>query len=308
MNSHHLQTRLQRTHQVQQADLQQNQRLKLNKWPYKRSYEFPGGAKLELGQRTCIMGILNTTPDSFSDGGRYMDVDTAVRQARRLAAEGADIIDIGGESTRPGFAAVPLEEELKRVLPVIRAIREALPAMALSIDTYKAETAKQALEAGAHIINDIWGLKGDPGMARVAADFRCPVIISHNRHNRDYADLAADVLADLRESAALARAAGVADDCIWLDPGIGFAKTHEDNLALMNQLHRLTGEGYPVLLGTSRKKFIRETLGLGTDEIAFGTAATTVLGIAQGCQIVRVHDVRSNREAAMMTDAIVYPR
>ncbi|QHW35128.1 dihydropteroate synthase [Paenibacillus rhizovicinus] len=277
-----------------------------NQWPYKRTYTFTGGAKLELGSRTAIMGILNTTPDSFSDGGRYSDVEAAVRHARQLAAEGADIIDIGGESTRPGFAAVSLEEELKRVLPAIRAIREALPDMPISIDTYKAETAKQALEAGAHIINDIWGLKSDPRMAEVAAAFRCPVIISHNRHDRDYADLAEDVLADLRESVAIARAAGVTDDNIWLDPGIGFAKTHEDNLALMNQLYKLTGEGYPVLLGTSRKKFIRETLGLQTHEIAFGTAATTALGIVQGCQLVRVHDVRSNRETALMTDAIVY--
>lgn len=277
-------------------------------WPYKRTYSFPGGARLELGHRTCIMGILNTTPDSFSDGGQYNDVEAAVRHARQLAAEGADIIDIGGESTRPGFAAVPLEEELRRVLPAIRAIREALPDIVLSIDTYKADTAKQALEAGAHIINDIWGLKGDPRMAEVAAACHCPVVISHNRRNREYADLAADVLADLRESAALALAAGVARDNIWLDPGIGFAKTHEDNLALMNQLYKLTGEGYPVLLGTSRKKFIRDTLGLQTDEAAFGTAATTSLGIAQGCQIVRVHDVRSNKQTAMMADAIVYPR
>jgi dihydropteroate synthase len=254
------------------------------------------------------MGILNATPDSFSDGGQYSEVEAAVRHARQMAAEGADIIDIGGESTRPGFAAVPMEEELKRVIPVIHAIREALPEMPLSIDTYKAETAKKALEAGAHIINDIWGLKGDPGMAEVAAAFCCPVIISHNRHNLDYTDLAADVLADLRESVALARAAGVPDENIWLDPGIGFAKTYHDNLTLMNHLYKLTEEGYPVLLGTSRKKFIRETLGLPTNELVFGTAATTVLGIAQGCQIVRVHDVRSNKESAMMTDAIVYPR
>ncbi|NBD28054.1 dihydropteroate synthase [Paenibacillus glycinis] len=280
----------------------------LQRWPYRREYVFPDGVKLELGKRTLIMGILNATPDSFSDGGRYGKAEAAVHHARRMAAEGADIIDIGGESTRPGFAAVPLEEELERVLPVIRAVRAALPDMPLSIDTYKAETAKQALQAGAHIINDIWGLKADPRMAEVASDFRCPVIISHNRDNRGYGDLAADVMADLRESIAIARAAGVRGDDIWLDPGIGFAKTHADNLSLMNRLRTLTGEGYPVLLGTSRKKFIRDTLGLQTNEVAFGTAATTVLGIAQGCQIVRVHDVRSNKEAAMMTDAIVYPR
>lgn len=284
------------------------QQRELGQWPYRREYVFPGGVKLSLGNRTLIMGILNATPDSFSDGGRYGEAEAAVQHARRMAAEGADIIDIGGESTRPGFAAVPLKEELERVVPVIRAIRAALPDMPLSIDTYKAETAKQALLAGAHIINDIWGLKADPRMAEVAAAFRCPVIISHNRDDRGYGDLAADVMADLRESIALAQAAGVRGDDIWLDPGIGFAKTHADNLSLMNRLRTLTEAGYPVLLGTSRKRFIRDTLGLQTDEVAFGTAATTVLGIAQGCQIVRVHDVRSNKEAAMMTDAIVYPR
>ncbi|WP_219839115.1 dihydropteroate synthase [Paenibacillus sp. R14(2021)] len=278
-------------------------------WPYQRAYIFPDGAKLQLGTRTLIMGILNTTPDSFSDGGRYNETEAAVRHARQMEADGADIIDIGGESTRPGFAAVSLDEELKRVIPVIKAVRLALPHMPISIDTYKAETARQALEAGAHLINDIWGLKADPQMAEVAAAFRCPVIISHNRHNRDYGDLALDVMADLLESVDIARAAGVLDANIWLDPGIGFAKTHADNLALMSQLHKLTGHGFPILLGTSRKKFIRDTLGgLQAHEVAFGTAATTVLGIAQGCQVVRVHDVRSNSEAARMTDAIVYPR
>ncbi|REE56407.1 dihydropteroate synthase [Paenibacillus taihuensis] len=281
--------------------------MKVGQWPYQRSYTFPDGVKLELGSRTLIMGILNTTPDSFSDGGRYNEVEAAVRHAREMAAEGADMIDIGGESTRPGFAPVPLEEELKRVVPVIRAIREALPEMPLSIDTYKAETARQALEAGAHIINDIWGLKGDAKMAEVAAAYGCPVIISHNRHDLHYSDLVTDVIRDLQESIAIAKRAGVAEDAIWLDPGIGFAKTYDDNVALMGQLDRLTAEGYPLLLGTSRKKFIRETLQLGTAaEVGYGTAATTALGIAQGCQIVRVHDVRDNKRTALMSDAIVY--
>ncbi|WP_308637068.1 dihydropteroate synthase [Paenibacillus silvisoli] len=277
-------------------------------WPHERIYTFADGVTLRLGTRTLIMGILNATPDSFSDGGRYNEVEAAVRHARELVAQGADIIDIGGESTRPGFAAVPLEEELKRVLPVIRAIREALPDTALSIDTYKAETARQALEAGAHIINDVWGLKADPRMAEVAAEFRCPVIISHNRKDMDYTDLVQDVIADLQEGVALAREAGVAESDIWLDPGIGFAKTYADNLTLMGQLDRLVAEGYPVLLGTSRKRFIRETLQLDTSELVFGTAATTSLGIMQGCQIVRVHDVLANKQTALMTDAIVYPQ
>lgn len=279
-----------------------------SEWPFRRSYTFSDGVKLALGERTSIMGILNMTPDSFSDGGRHNEVEAAVRHARQMAAEGADIIDVGGESTRPGFAAVPLDEELRRVLPVIRAIREALPEMPISIDTYKAETARQALEAGAHIINDIWGLKSDPLMAEVAAMHRCPVIISHNRHDGNYANLVADVLADLRESVTIALSAGVAPELIWLDPGIGFAKTHAENLALMNALSDITAEGFPVLLGTSRKKFIREVLGLQSDEVVFGTAATTVLGIAQGCQVVRVHDVRANKEAAVIADAVVYPR
>ncbi|WP_274648440.1 dihydropteroate synthase [Paenibacillus humicola] len=274
--------------------------------PYKRIYELDGGIRLELGERTLIMGILNATPDSFSDGGRYNSVEAAVAHARAMVEEGADIIDIGGESTRPGFDPVPLEEELRRVLPVIRAVRKALPHVPVSIDTYKAETARLALEAGAHIVNDVWGLKADPRMAQVAAEYGCPVIASHNRHARDYADLVPDVVADLRASVAIARAGGVADDAIWLDPGIGFAKTTGDNLRLMGSLGRLTSLGYPVLLGTSRKKFIRETLRLDAGEAAFGTAATVALGIAQGCQIMRVHDVRDMKRCASMADAIMY--
>ncbi|GIQ64254.1 hypothetical protein PACILC2_28220 [Paenibacillus cisolokensis] len=189
-----------------------------------RHYDLGGGVELELGSRTLIMGILNATPDSFSDGGRYTTVEEAVRRAVEMVEEGADIIDIGGESTRPGSAFVDAGEEQRRVLPVIRAVREALPKVPISIDTYKAETARAALEAGANIINDIWGLKGDERMPAVAAEYDCPVIISHNRHARDYSDLVPDVLADLQASVKLARHAGVRDDRIWLDPGIGFAK------------------------------------------------------------------------------------
>ncbi|MFC4098265.1 dihydropteroate synthase [Paenibacillus xanthanilyticus] len=254
------------------------------------------------------MGILNATPDSFSDGGRFQTVESAVAHARRMADEGADLIDIGGESTRPGFVPVPLEEELSRVLPVIRAVREALPGMPISIDTYKADTARAALEAGAHILNDIWALKGDPKMAEVAAEFGCPVILNHNRHDRDYGDFVEDVIADLRESAAIAQQHGVPEANIWLDPGIGFAKNYDENMTLMAHLSRLSDLGYPVLLGTSRKKFIRETLQLPVDELAFGTAATVTLGIAQGCQIMRVHDVRQMKQNARMADAIVYGR
>ena len=275
---------------------------------WKRSYELPGGVRLELGGRTLIMGILNATPDSFSDGGRYDNVAAAVEHARVRAAEGADIIDIGGESTRPGGAQVPLEEELRRVLPVISAVREALPDMPLSIDTYKAETAQRALEAGAHIINDVWGLQADPGMAAVAAAWGCPVVISHNREAVEYGDFVPDVLDDLLRGVKTALAAGVAEERIWLDPGIGFAKNYGHNLDLLGRLEEIAALGYPVLLGTSRKRFIRETLGLPPGDAVEGTGATVALGIAQGCQIVRVHDVKPMKRVAAMTDAIVYRR
>jgi dihydropteroate synthase len=274
---------------------------------WQRSYTFGDGVKLSLGERTLIMGILNATPDSFSDGGRYMDVEAAVAHAREMALQGADILDIGGESTRPGFEPVSAEEEIRRVVPVITAVRAALPDIPLSIDTYKAATARAALEAGAHIINDIWALKGDPGMAAAAAEYGCPVIVSHNRHARDYNDFVPDVLADLQGSIDLAKAAGVAEDAIWLDPGIGFAKTYEDNLELLGRLRELTALGYPVLLGTSRKRFIRQALrDLPVDQVAWGTAATVALGIAHGCQIMRVHDVREMKLTALMADAIHY--
>lgn len=273
---------------------------------YKRTYVFGSGTRLELGGRTLIMGILNATPDSFSDGGSYTSVDAALARAKAMVEEGADIIDIGGESTRPGFEPVGVEEELRRILPVIQVLRKALPHIPLSIDTYKAETARHALEAGAHIINDIWGLKGDPNMAAVAAEYACPVIINHNRHARDYNDFVPDVLADLQGSVSIARTAGIAEDQIWLDPGIGFAKTYEDNLELLGRLSELHALGYPVLLGTSRKRFIKQTLNLPVDELVEGTAATVALGIAHGCQIVRVHDVRAIKRTALMTDAILY--
>ncbi|QYR23837.1 dihydropteroate synthase [Paenibacillus sp. sptzw28] len=275
-------------------------------WPYIRSYELDEGVRLELGRRTLIMGILNMTPDSFSDGGRYNDIDAAIKYARKMVQDGADIIDVGGESTRPGSDPVTLEEELRRVLPVITALREELPRVPVSIDTYKAETALQALEAGAHIINDVWGFKADPRIASIAAEYGCPVILSHNRHTLDYADLVPDVIADLNVSIGIARSAGVAEPNIWLDPGIGFAKDYNNNLELLGRLDELTSLGFPVLLGTSRKKFIRETLRLSADEVAFGTAATITMGIAQGCQIVRVHDVIDMKRNALMADAIVY--
>ena len=274
---------------------------------WSRTYRLGGGITLELGRRTLVMGILNVTPDSFSDGGRYMAVDAAVAHAAKMVEAGADILDIGGESTRPGHETVPADEEIRRVIPVIRAVREALPHVPLSIDTYKAVTARKALEAGAHIINDVWGLTADPEMARTAAEFGCPVVISHNRRaTGGYADIAREVSADLLRSVRMAEGAGVDPYNIWLDPGIGFAKEYEDNLDMMGRLAELVRLGYPVLLGTSRKRFIRHALDLPVDDVVEGTAATVALGIAQGCQIVRVHDVDRIARTVRMTDAILY--
>ncbi|OMD71596.1 MULTISPECIES: dihydropteroate synthase [Paenibacillus] len=272
---------------------------------FKRTYRC-GNTDLELGNRTLIMGILNVTPDSFSDGGLWDHPDKAVEHALRMAAEGADIIDIGGESTRPGHQPVGLEEELARVLPVIESIHKAAPHLPLSIDTYKAEVARQALAAGAHIINDIWGCKEDPEMAAVAAAADCTIILMHNRQDRNYTNLSADMSADLKESIDLALAAGVKPANIILDPGIGFAKDYNENLQAMMLLDGLTELGYPLLLATSRKKFIRTVLDLPSDDVVEGTAATVAFGIAQGCQIVRVHDVSLIKRTVKMCDAMLY--
>ncbi|MBW5449005.1 dihydropteroate synthase [Cohnella sp. CFH 77786] len=270
-----------------------------------RSYSFQGGLRLELGRRTLIMGILNVTPDSFSDGGRYDAVEAAVERARQMESEGADLIDIGGESTRPGHDPVPLEEELRRVIPAVQAVRQAVR-LPISVDTYKAETARQALEAGAHLINDVWGFKRDQRIAAIAAEYGCPVILTHNRERRDYADFVPDVIGDLLASVSRAKSAGVAEENIWLDPGIGFAKEYDENVELMGRLDEIVRLGYPVLLGTSRKTFIRRTLNVEAWDALEGTAATQAVGIAQGCQIIRVHDVKQMKRVAAMTDAIVY--
>lgn len=272
---------------------------------YKRSYRL-GGASFTLGERTLVMGILNVTPDSFSDGGRFNNVESALQHAREMLAEGADLIDIGGESTRPGHEPVSEQEELERVIPVVEALHREFPQVPLSVDTYKAQVAREALKAGAHIINDVWGFKAEAPMAEVAAEFGCPVILMHNRHDRNYGDLLADVAADLGECVEIARQAGVRDENIILDPGIGFAKDYTENLRVMRALDELAGLGFPLLLGTSRKRFIRTALDLPVDEVVFGTAATVALGIAQGCQIVRVHDVKEIKQTVRMCDAIVY--
>lgn len=260
----------------------------------------------ELGRRTLIMGILNVTPDSFSDGGKYDTVERAEAHARRLVDEGADFIDVGGESTRPGHEPVSAEEELRRVIPVIRALAGGGCPVPISIDTYKAEVAAAALDAGASIVNDVWGGRKDPEILRVAAERGAPVVLMHNREDMNYGpDFVSDIVRELRECAQRALAAGIAPDRIVLDPGFGFAKTMPQHLELMGRLGEIAAIGYPVLLGTSRKRFIRFTLDAEAGDVVEGTVATTVLGIAQGVSIVRVHDVRVNVKAARMADAIV---
>ncbi|PSK06680.1 dihydropteroate synthase [Brevibacillus porteri] len=259
---------------------------------------------LPLGERTLVMGILNVTPDSFSDGGRYVDVDAALAQARVMVEAGADLIDIGGESTRPGSEAVDEATELDRVLPVIRTLSQEL-SVPLSIDTYKAAVAERAILEGAHIINDVWGAKRDPRMAEVAARLDVPIILMHNREDTDYHDFFPNYIEDLRESVQIALQAGVKQERIILDPGIGFVRTVEQNLETMRRLDDLVGLGYPVLLATSRKRMIGHVLDLPVDERVEGTAATVALGAAKGCHMVRVHDVKEMKRVTKMMDAML---
>lgn len=262
---------------------------------------------IDWNQRTWIMGILNATPDSFSDGGEYNTIDHAVAHALQLIEDGADLIDIGGESTRPGATPVSLEEELNRVIPVIKAVRNVAD-VPISIDTYKAEVADQAILAGADIINDVWGAKADSDMAKVAASHAVPIILMHNRYDAEYGDIMEDIKADVEESIAIALEAGVSDRNIILDPGIGFAKTHEQNLEVMRRLDEFAAIGYPVLLGTSRKSIVAKTLKTPPDDRVEGTGATVCLGIERGCHIIRVHDVKPIVRMARMMDAMLKPQ
>lgn len=263
-----------------------------------------GSKCFELGKRTYIMGILNVTPDSFSDGGRFNEIEKAIEHAKEMVAEGADIIDIGGESTRPNHIVVGEEEEIKRVVPIITALRKEID-VPISIDTYKGRVAELAVEAGASLINDVWGFKKDPYIAQVAAKYGVPCCLMHNRDNTDYNNLIEDILKDIKECVEIALKAGVKEENIILDPGIGFGKTYEQNLATMNKLEELGKLGYSVLLGTSRKSMIGNALNLPVNERVEGTIATTVMGIMKGCDFVRVHDIKENKRAAIMTDAIV---
>src|ERR1700690_736868 len=283
-----------------------------------------GNHIFDWGTRTYVMGILNITPDSFSGDGLMSKGETLERsleQARRFVAAGAAILDVGGESTRPGSEPVGVEEERHRVIPVIKALVNEFPETVISIDTYKAVIAEEALQAGAHMVNDVWSLRADPKLREVVAKARCPVVLMHNRSNpasvevrtqlgsayvgAEYTDLMEDVKRELLESVALAHTAGISDEHIILDPGVGFGKKVEHNLELINRLGEIRALGFPVLLGPSRKSFIGYTLDLPADQRLEGTAAAVAVGIVRGADIVRVHDVEFMTRIAKMTDALV---
>lgn len=261
------------------------------------------GYRLPLGGKTYIMGILNATPDSFSDGGKYSTLEASIARAREMVEEGADIIDIGGESTRPGFEAVSEEEELNRILPVLELLLNELN-VPISIDTTKGIVAEKALDMGAHIINDIWGLQGDSSMAGIAAKYNAGVIIMHNKTEKAYDNLLKEVKQFLANSIDIAQKAGISRNSIVIDPGIGFGKTFQHNLEIMRRLGELNDLGFPVLIGPSRKSFIGKALDLPVDERVEGTAACVAIGIAGGADIVRVHDVKEMARVARMGDSI----
>lgn len=276
------------------------------------------------GKRTYIMGILNVTPDSFSGDGLIAKDDViqaAALQSSWMLDSGADILDIGGESTRPGSQPVSVEEELARTIPVIHAIRKKFQDALISIDTYKAQVAEEAIKAGANIVNDVWALRADPNLASIVAKHQVPIVLMHNRSNpasvevreklggayigAEYENLIEDIKRELMMSVEIAKQAGVKENAIWLDPGIGFGKKREHNLELINRLDEIKKLGYPVLLGSSRKSFIGFTLDLPPEDRIEGTAATIAIGIARGADVIRVHDVKEMARVAKMTDAIV---
>ncbi|MBC3803431.1 dihydropteroate synthase [Acetobacterium fimetarium] len=263
-----------------------------------------GNKNFDLKNEVYIMGILNVTPDSFSDGGTHNSLDTSLRHVEKMISEGADIVDLGGESTRPGYTMISEEEEIERILPAIEAIHQRFD-VPISVDTYKGKVGEAALKAGADLINDIWGFKYDPYLAEVTAKYKVPCVLMHNRDNQNYTNLLADINRDLEQSIVIALKAGIAADAIILDPGIGFAKDYNQNMETMNRMESLQALGYPILLGTSRKGFIGQTLDLPVTERVEGTVATTVIGIIKGASIIRVHDIKENKRAAQMTAGIV---
>ena len=264
-----------------------------------------GNKNFDLKNDCYIMGILNFTPDSFSDGGKWNDLARARAHVADMIEEGADIIDIGGESTRPGHIQITVQEEIDRVVPYIKMVKENFD-VPVSIDSYKSDVVEAALQAGADMVNDIWGLKYDRRVADLIASYDVPCCLMHNREKAEYDDFASDMLCDLRETLAIAKAAGIRDEQIILDPGVGFGKTYEHNLIAIDRLEELCGLGYPVLLATSRKSVIGTALDLPTDQRVEGTLVTTVMGVMKGAAFVRVHDIKENYRAIRMTEAVLH--
>lgn len=262
-----------------------------------------GNKQFDTKNKTYLMGILNVTPDSFSDGGRYHFLDRALQRVEEMIIEGADLIDIGGESTRPGYTKITAEEEIERVLPVIEAVKKNF-SIPVSLDTYKSEVAKAGIEGGVDLINDIWGLLYDENMAPVIAGAGIACCLMHNRPDRAYRNLCTDILGDLNKSIEAALHAGISKEKIILDPGIGFAKDTEENLRVLHYLSEIKNLGYPLLLGVSRKSVIGNTLQLPVEERLHGTIAVNVYGCLQGCAFLRVHDVKAHKEAIKMIEAI----
>ena len=271
-----------------------------------RHYHWKDGKSLTVGERTLVMGVLNYTPDSFSDGGKWNNVDVALKHMEEMVADGADIIDIGAESSRPGFTPISAAEEIARLETILPRLVEACP-VPISVDTYKAETADYAMRTGAHIMNDIWGLQygPEPGqMAAVAAKYGVPVVVMHNQDGREYSDIIEDMKRFFIRSAIIADRAGMSQDQIITDPGIGFGKDFDQNVYVMKHLRDLTALPYPMLLGTSRKGFIGKILDLPVTERMEGTGTTCVAGVLAGCTIVRVHDVKPIVRMCKMADAL----
>lgn len=263
-----------------------------------------GNKNFDTSNHTYIMGILNVTPDSFSDGGKFQDMDAALYHAKEMVNDGADILDVGGESTRPGHTQITEQEEIERVVPVIERLKQEFD-VPVSIDTYKSVVAESALKAGADLVNDIWGLKYDEHMASLISRYQAACCLMHNRHEAIYQDFLPDFLNDMRDTICLAKNAGIPDDKIILDPGVGFGKNYEMNLEIIREVGQMQQLGYPILLGTSRKSVIGMTLDLPSNQREEGTLATTVYGMTKGCAFVRVHDVKANRRAILMTEAIL---
>lgn len=263
-----------------------------------------GNKIFDTKNHTYIMGILNVTPDSFSDGGKFNTLDAALFQAEKMILEGADILDIGGESTRPGYTPITDAEEIERTVPVIEHIKNRFD-IPISIDTYKSSVAKAALQSGADLVNDIWGFKHDSKLAETVFKYQAVCCLMHNRSEAIYQNFIPDILDDLKECISIAKNAGIPDDRIILDPGVGFGKTYEMNLEIIREVHRIKELGYPVLLGTSRKSVIGLTLDTPADERIEGTLATTIYGMMNGCSFVRVHDIKANKRAIQMMEAIL---